>query len=174
MEKNSEIVLRPITKNDTDLILKWRNNDQVKKFFIFQNDLTIKQHKKWLKEHIKEKKAYQFIIEVKEKKTPIGSVYIRDVDLKNLKAEFGIFIGNNDYRGCGLGTVATKSILDFAFNELNLNKVYLRVFSDNKKAINVYRKVGFLQEGLFKKEVKINNVFHDIVFMGILKENYCE
>ena len=169
MEK---IKLRPIKKTDTNNIIKWRNNPNVFNNFIYQKELTKKEHLNWLKTQVKTKKVFQFIIYSSEDSQDIGTVYLRDVDLRNKKAEFGIFIGEDSARGKGFGSLATQKILEFAFKKLKLNKVYLRVFSSNIKAISSYQKNGFIQEGLFKEDVIINNKKIDLIFMGILKKNW--
>ena len=167
-----KIKIRPIIKSDTQNILKWRNNPNVLKNFIYQKLLTKKEHLSWLETQVKNKKAYQFIIHINEDSKDIGSVYLRDVDLKNKKAEFGIFIGDDSARGKGIGTLATKKILEFAFQKLKLNKIFLRVFAENLNAIASYKKSGFVKEGLFKEDVIVNNKKIDLVFMSILKKDW--
>jgi len=168
MEK---IKIRPIKKSDTDNIIKWRNDPNVLKYFIYQEPITKKIHLNWLKTQVKTKKVYQFIIHDIEDNRDIGSVYLRDVDLKNSKAEFGIFIGEDSARGKGFGTLATQKILDFAFKKVKLNKIFLRVFAENLNAIASYKKSGFTQEGLFREDVIIKNKKNDLVFMAIFKKH---
>jgi UDP-4-amino-4,6-dideoxy-N-acetyl-beta-L-altrosamine N-acetyltransferase len=169
MEK---IKIRPIKKSDTNNILKWRNNPRVLEHFIYQEKLTKKEHLNWLKTQVKSKKVYQFIIHDNEDLKDIGSIYLRDIDYKNNKAEFGIFIGEDSARGKGMGTLATKEILEFAFKKLKLNKVYLRVFAKNLNAISSYKKSGFVEEGLFKEDIIIKNTKTDLIFMAIFKKDW--
>ncbi len=104
--------------------------------------------------------------------TAVGSVYLRDIDRSNQKCEYGIFIGDEDCRGKGIGTAAAKLALAHAFEELGLNRVYLRVFADNLGAIKSYEKAGFRYEGTFRQDVMIDGVGEDIVFMAILREDW--
>lgn len=80
-----------MSDNDTSLILTWRNNSDVRKNFIFQENLTKETHATWLKEKVYKGTTVQFIIIENTSQTPIGSVYLRDIDKLNNKAEFGIF-----------------------------------------------------------------------------------
>ncbi|MGO5542853.1 GNAT family N-acetyltransferase [Blautia sp. HCP3S3_H10_1] len=171
-DDNEEIYLRPIEYGDIDLIVKWRNSEDVKKYFIFQGSLTKKSQEEWIDTKVKTKEVYQFIIVIKKLEKPIGSVYLRDVDINHGKAEFGIFIGERSYWGNGYGTIATKKILDFAFRELKLHRIYLRVYSDNQRAINSYKKVGFKVEGLLKEDVYVREKYRDITWMGMLRSNW--
>lgn len=163
------IIIRPISIEDTSNILKWRNNESVMENFIFQSKLTEETHLKWFSTKVQTGEVAQFIIEDDESKIDIGSIYLRDIDRINNKAEFGIFIGENMSRGKGFGAMATKLILEYAFANLTLNKVFLRVFSDNINAIRTYKKAGFIEEGIFKDDVYLNGVYRDLVFMAIRK-----
>jgi len=165
------ILLRPLTITDTSNIIKWRNNPLVKKYFIDQNILNEQQHLYWLKNKVETQETVQFIIVDNEQKKDIGTVFLKDIDNIHKKAEFGIFIGDDDARNNGFGQLATKLIIIYGFEHLQLNKIYLRVLSDNERAIHSYEKQGFVREGYFKQEVIIQNEFRDIVFMAVFKNN---
>ena len=165
--EGEKVSLCPITSEDTPLILKWRNSSDVKRFFIYQKDLTEKDHLNWLDTKVRSGEVVQFIIHEKENGQPVGSIYYHDVDPYHEKAEYGIFIGEAKSKGKGIGTEAGQLFTKFGFEELKLHKIYLRVLADNNKAIRSYEKIGFSQEGRFKDEVKINGVFHDVIFMAL-------
>lgn len=165
-----EIVeLKPITKEDTDYILKWRNSDRVRKNFIYQEPFTKEGHERWLETMIETGKAAQFIIYDKSSQQPVGSVYLRDIDPVNEKAEYGIFIGETSAAGRGLGSEAARLTVQYGFEQLGLHKIFLRVFADNVGAIRSYEKAGFIKEGHFKADVKIDNIYRDMVFMAMIK-----
>jgi len=165
------VSLRLIDSSDTANIVKWRNLPNVQSNFIFQDNITVDSHENWIKSHIKKGKAIQFII-VTEEYGDIGTVYLRDINEQHRKAEFGIFIGEDYARGKGYGTMAARLILQYAFAKLNLNKVFLRVFSDNIGAIKSYESVGFLEEGYFIEDVIIKGAPKNMVFMAILQSQY--
>lgn len=168
------ITIRPITVEDTANVIRWRNNPAVLANFIYQKPFTEEDHLNWLNTKVFTGDTAQFIIEETASKTPIGSVYLRDIDKVHQKGEFGIFIGEDLARGKGYGTLATKLILQYAFQELKLNKVFLRVFADNPSAIACYKKAGFVEEGLFRADVWINGQPRDMVFMGLLRSEWEE
>ena len=163
-----KVILRTITEKDTELIVNWRNNDQVRKNFIFQETFTPEIHNKWLKDKVFTGQVIQYIIEEKETGKPIGSVYFRDIDKVNNSAEFGIFIGEDSARGKGYGTETTQLFIDYGFNTIKLHRVMLRVFQNNISAYNSYLKAGFQIEGVFKDMVRVNNVYYNIMFMSII------
>ena len=167
---NENVTIRPITEADTDNIIRWRNAPSVVEHFIYRTPLTAEAHLNWLHSRVETGDVAQFII--MDGETPVGSVYLRDIDRQNQKCEYGIFIGEESCRGKGIGSAAAKLALDYAFDELGLNRVYLRVFADNKRAIKSYENAGFRREGTFREDVIIDGVGYDMVFMGILKKEW--
>lgn len=166
-----KVTIRPITYADTENIVRWRNSDFVNKRFLYRAQFTPESHNNWMKNMVETKKVYQFIINCDGK--DVGSIYLRDVDIQNKKAEYGVFIGEKDYLGKGVGTAATKLILDFAFTELKLHKVFLRVLSDNVGAVKSYEKSGFVQEGFFKDEIFADGKYESVIFMAIFNREDC-
>ena len=169
---DTDIAIRPITAEDTENIVRWRNSPSVVQNFIFRIPLTPEGHMRWYESRVQTGEVAQFVITEIETGFDIGSVYLRDIDHQNRKAEFGIFIGEAEVRGKGYGTKAAQLILQYAFSTLQLNRVFLRVFAENAAAIRSYEKAGFHREGVFRQDVIIDNQTYDMVFMGILKEEW--
>lgn len=161
-----KIYLKEIEKEHTSLIVKWRNNPKVQSNFIFQEIFTDEMHNNWMDLKVKTGEVIQYIIFEKITDRPIGSVYLRDVDYNNEKAEYGIFIGEDDARGKGYGSEAAQLICQYAFDQMGLHKIMLRVFARNVGAIKSYEKAGFQQEAYLKDEKKVKGVFEDIIFMA--------
>ncbi len=168
--EGKDIYLRSIEESDTDNIIAWRNKPDVRKYFINQELLTIQNHTNWLRNYVETGRVRQFIIVSRKDGKGIGSVFLRDIDVINKKAEFGIFIGEEEYLGCGFGTQALGLIMEYGFQELHLNKIFLRVLADNVRAIKSYQKSGFSQEGYFRKDVFVNSELKDLIFMAKLRD----
>lgn len=168
IDSSAGIYLRPMTHRDTDLIVAWRNSDKVRRNFIYQDLFTREGHESWIKNMVETGKAVQMIICSLAGDTPLGSVYIRDIDRQHSKAEYGIFIGEESARGRGVGTAAARLMLDYCFHEEKLHRVYLRVFASNVQAVRSYEKAGFIKEGLLREDVCIDGQYRDIVWMAAL------
>ena len=147
------IIIRLMTDSDTELIVKWRNNERVRKHFIYREEFTPASHRNWTKTMIETGKALQFILCEKETERPVGSVYFRDIDRNKKEAEYGIFIGEDDAIGRGYGTEAAKLAVSYAFEEMKLSKLILRVFTDNAAAVRSYQRAGFVQTSYLKDVV---------------------
>lgn len=141
--EGNKVYLRPMTKEDTDNIVNWRNKDFVRNNFIDRALFTHEGHLNWIKTMVDTKKVVQFIIVKKDDNKDIGSVYLRDIDYDAKTAEYGIFIGDEDALNKGFGSESAKLILKYAKEELKLNKVFLRLYKDNEKALNSYKNAGF-------------------------------
>lgn len=164
------IKIVPISFEHSDLIVYWKNLPHVKSQVFDQTYMTIQKHEQWLKNYINEKKAFQFIIYLDEKK-PVGSIFLKNIDLSNRKAELGIFIGEKDYLGKGIGKSAINLLLAFAFNEIKLKKIYLYVFSNNEIAINSYLKSGFKLDCILREDY-FNIKYYDVSLMSILQSDW--
>lgn len=163
------IYLRKMEVTDTEKIVAWRNKDRVRHNFIYQKPFTVEGHLNWIRTQIEPGHVVQFIICEKASGRDIGSVYFRDIDRVQARAEYGIFIGEDDAVGKGYGTQTAKLALVYAFEELKLHSVFLRVFADNIGARKSYERAGFsLLDG--KQEIlTIDGVKREVIFMGVNK-----
>lgn len=163
--KGRDIYLRPMEEADTDLIVKWRNTDFVRRNFIYQKEFTLEGHLHWIETMVNTGKVIQFIICTGEN-TPVGSVYLRDIDREHGKAEYGIFIGEKEALSKGYGTQAAELMIEYSFHELGLHKLMLRVLAENERARRSYEKAGFVQEGYLKEDVCLEDGYHDVILMA--------
>lgn len=167
MQDLDEIYLRKMEVSDTDKIVEWRNKDRVRRNFIYQDAFTVEGHLNWIATQIETGRVVQFMICEKSQGRAVGSVYFRDIDAKEGCAEYGIFIGEDDAIGKGYGTLAAKLALSYAFEELGLKYVFLRVFEDNIGARRSYENAGFrIIEGK-KEDIVIDGKIRKMIFMGI-------
>lgn len=172
MLKTERLILRPINKSDGPDIVRWRNQKEITDNLFSDPGLTLHQHNAWYKKYLKEKTRIEFMIIKKQDNKKIGTIGLNKIDRKNQKAEYGILIGEKDEWGQGYAKEATFAILNYGFKKLNLHKIYLEVFCENTNAIRLYKKIGFIEEGLFKKDVVKNGEFKDVMRMAILEEEW--
>ncbi|MCM1251740.1 MAG: GNAT family N-acetyltransferase [Clostridium sp.] len=163
------IYLRPMEISDTDNIVAWRNNPRVRHNFIYQGLFTVEGHLNWIKTQVEPGHVAQFIICEKETDRAVGSVYFRDIDRERKCAEYGIFIGEDDAVGKSYGTQAARLALSYAFLDMQLAFVFLRVFADNTGARTSYERAGFQLVTNKKEEIIIDGISRTVVFYIIKK-----
>ncbi|MDR0919478.1 MAG: UDP-4-amino-4,6-dideoxy-N-acetyl-beta-L-altrosamine N-acetyltransferase [Oscillospiraceae bacterium] len=162
------ITYRKSTIADAEQIVKWRNQENIYKWFINRRTITLQEHINWFNNNVLNEKVIQFIFSADEK--DIGVFSFGELNYIDKNCEYEIYIGEQDFFGKGIGTLVTKSALKIAFNELNMHKVYLRVYSENIGAVKAYRNSGFTVEGVLKEQVFINNKYFDIIMMSVINE----
>lgn len=170
VDEQAGIYIREMTYEDTDLIVEWRNKDSVRKNFIYQALFTRESHENWIRTMIETGKVVQMMICERETGRAVGSVYIRDIEPIHQKAEYGIFIGEDDARGKGYGTAAARLMIKYCFEEMKLHRLFLRVYAENEQAIRSYEKAGFVKEAYLHDDVYVDGRYRDIVLMGIINQ----
>lgn len=144
--KYMDVVLREFEETDIPRKVDWINNPANNQFLHYDLPLQIDRTTEWFRRKDNSKRL-DCIIEFNG--TPVGLIGLLQIDKINRKAEYYITIGETDFKQKGIATKATKAIIDYAFTELTLHKVYLTVDARNTHAIRLYEKIGFKQEGYF-------------------------
>lgn len=174
MYQGEKIRLREYRKEDTAQALAYINDVEVKRLLNpgipFLN--TYEDEEKWITSLSAKKDEYSFAIETLDTGAYIGGCGINSIDWKNSVAVIGIFIGDKDYWSKGYGTDAMEVLIRFVFEQMNLHKIKLHVYSFNPRAIRCYEKCGFVKEGVLRQEVFRDGQYHDEIVMGLLREEY--
>ncbi len=160
------LYLSPISYDDTDDIVRWRNKPCVREQFIYRETFTREIHENWMKNRVETGEVVQFIIHDAVSGRKIGSVYLRDIDRVGGRCEFGIFIGEEEFLNRGYGSEAAKLIAGYAFQNLNMHEIYLRLLAKNQRALHSYQKAGFVTERFSKADVVIDGEPCDVIFMS--------
>jgi len=174
--ESSRLKLRKMTLEDTELYHKWRNDLEVMHFTNPSLDVYPMETTKQFVDQVilGSQNAKSYIIVEKENEKSIGVVSLINIDYKNRNAECIIDIGEKEYWGKGFGSEGLRLVLDYAFYEMNLHRVSLRVFSFNVRAIRMYKRIGFKEEGNSRQSLFRDGKWHDIIHMGILQTEYFE
>ena len=172
--ESNKIILRKMTLEDTDLYHGWRNDSEVMQTTAsFLDIYSIKETKEFVENVMlgsQDSKSYMIV--EKETKKAIGVIALVSINYKNRNAECIIDIGDKEKWGNGYGAEAIKLLLDVGFLEMNLHRIYLKVFSFNSRAIKLYEKLGFQLEGRSRESIYRNGQWHDCIQMSILKNEY--
>jgi len=112
------------------------------------------------------------IIETIDEGKPIGTIQLYDFNEVDQSCKLGIRIGDRDYWGKGYGEDAIKTLLRYAFYELDIFRVSLKLYEYNERACKCYLKCGFKYEGRTRKSAFIDGKFYDEIIMGVLKSEF--
>lgn len=172
--KGPQVYLRAIEASDAnERYLSWINNPEVTKGLVtgtYPSSMT------GLISYIESVTAghSKIMLAICDNQTGlhIGNVKLDQIDAVARTAEFGLMIGDQAFWGKGVGSEVCGLVLNYAFEQLNLRKVSLSVFSNNPGAIRLYEKVGFSAEGRLKDHVFADNAYHDKLWMSIFKHEF--
>lgn len=102
----------------------------------------------------------------------IGIVGLHSLNWISNHAEFRILIGDKSAWGKAYGAEACQLITAYGFEALHMNKIWLGVNTENKKAVNSYSRCGFQHEGVLRQELFRNDRYYDVIRMSLLKDEY--
>ncbi len=163
----NRIYLRVLeVKDATQEYCYWLNDPEVNKY-LETKGATTEELKEYINEKNKSSKCLFFGIFYRENDKHIGNLKLEPIDFDGKRATFGILVGDKKYWGMGIGIEATKLIVDWAFDILDLKEVNLGVIAENKAAVKTYEKVGFHIDNIEKSSIKSDNKFYDKITMSI-------
>jgi UDP-4-amino-4,6-dideoxy-N-acetyl-beta-L-altrosamine N-acetyltransferase len=168
----ADCFLMAVEETDLELIWKWINLPGVHDFiqprtFLTRDDVR----QKFLKKP-SEPAELHYMIYSRPGEKPIGVVSLKNIHMLNRRGELSLFVGEEQDRHRGYGRSATQKVLQVAFQQLNLHKVFLEVYDFNTNAIDLYRKLGFKSEGVLRSHSFKNGQYHDLHIMGLLDEEF--
>jgi RimJ/RimL family protein N-acetyltransferase len=174
MIRGTSVQLRPLDPSDLEACLRWVNDPEVTRTLAARYPYSRLREQEWLEATARSDPGtgqLTFAIETLEGRH-IGSCGIHRVEWENRVCEIGIMIGEKDCWNRGYGTDAVRTLVRFAFREMNLHRVELNVFDFNPRAQACYRKCGFVEEGRKRQAFYRDGAYHDIIIMGVLREEF--
>ena len=145
--ENDRIILRLLESTDLPLTLSWRNQDNIRKWFLNTDVILAEKHVAWFERYKELDHDFVFVILAKDLGTiPVGQISLYDIDWNAKAAEFGrLLIGEALAKGKGYAKEATHLLVKYGFDILGLQQIILEVKSDNKSAIAIYQAAGFIE-----------------------------
>ena len=160
MLKGHNVYLRLLEKRDIRILYKLCNEEKVRKYNTIPNDIQNSNQGTNIR------KALSII---NEKNVLVGFITYKESNYYSKVYSIGITIGSK-YWGKKYGQDSIKTLLKYLFEELNAIKVELEVIKYNLRAINCYKKCGFVEEDIRRDKVNIDGEYVDTIIMGILRE----
>lgn len=153
-----KVYLRPLRIKDALISYRWRNNPKIWEYTGNKPNkiITIKSEMEWIRNVICKEDEKRFAICLQDSNVYVGNIQLTNI--RNEKAEYHIFIGEEKYWGKGIASKATKLLLKFAKEELNIREIYLFVNKNNLTALNLYINNGFVQKNIKNNIIEMINL----------------
>lgn len=159
-----DLSFKKMIKRDLEFVNRIRNH-YAPEFLHDSRTFTLDETKQWFK---KTKPTFQMIIYDRK---PVGYIRISNYDITNKRMMIGVDIAP-EYTGRGIGNFVYVRLLELFFTEYKLHKISLEVLETNERAINLYKKIGFVEEGRKRDDIYKNGEWVDSIMMSILKSEY--
>lgn len=164
--------LRALRREDSALLYEWINQRELVIFNASYHPVSDVDHESWLESMLKKRfDLVIFVIEDIASGQAIGSCQLFNINWRHRSAELQIRIGDQLFQNQGLGSEAVQLLCRFGFDDLNLHRIYLSVFKKNERAIDAYRKCGFVEEGVMREAAFIDAQWLDVTLMGLLNDH---
>ena len=168
----TKVSLRPLERSDAPELLPWVNDPAVTSTLLMHRPVNLQAEEAFIDEMTKSETEVVVGITLKESGKLIGAAGLNPIHFQSRQAQFGIFIGDKDEWGKGYATEATSLLTRYAFETLNLNRVWLHVTEENTAAIRAYEEVGFKREGLLRQAHYREGRYQNVVAMAIVREEW--
>ncbi len=170
----SILVLRPMRSADAPQMFASLADQDCKRLTGTQNAYTFEEVEAFCKkvEAADDRADYAITLKSDPESVYIGEVVLNHIDEVNRSASFRIALAAADHFGKGYGTEATRLILAYGFEQLNLHRIELEVYDFNPRAQHVYEKLGFVKEGVRRDVLWWDGCYHSAITMSILRDEY--
>jgi len=169
---SDRLYYRPLEREDAAAVQPWINDPEVRPFVRQHRPMTLQGEVQFIERVTTDETSISLLIVRRDGDVPIGVTALFMIDHRHRKADFGISIGDKSCWRQGYGQEATRTIVDYGFATLNLNRIGLYVFEYNPRAIRCYEKAGFVQEGVMRQEQYDNGRYWNTIVMSILRDDW--
>jgi RimJ/RimL family protein N-acetyltransferase len=170
-----KVALGPLRRDLAGAYARWMNQLEVRRGLVHRGIASAQSQEKWVEENLekgakREPERVEFTVYDRADSTPVGTAGLFKIAHAHGTAEFGIAIG--DRRGQGLGSEATRLVLDFAFHVLELRNVLLETLEWNVAGLTAYERAGFRRVGVRRGAVMSRGRPTDVVIMDAVPEDF--
>ena len=165
-----KVCLGPLLRPDGAVIFGWRNTLNIMRLDWCYRPTDQTGFEEWFVNAGKDASRVVFAIRKRDNMDFLGYVQVVNINPAFRSAEIGITIGDVTNRGQGYGQDALRLCIDFCWQELNLQRLSLKLVGDNPAALHAYSKCGFEREGLLRRSVYSGGSFRDVTLMAVLRD----
>jgi RimJ/RimL family protein N-acetyltransferase len=173
MIKGKMVGLRAVEREDLKLLRDWRNNDEFRKNFREYRELNMSNQEKWFEQScVGNPNDFMFIIFRLEDNKPIGACGLLYINWIIRSADYSFYIGAEDsyIDSDGYAEDATNILINYGFNTLNLNKIWMELYEYDKVKLDFFvSKFGFVKDGVLRDNCFDRGRYHNSFIISLLK-----
>ncbi len=166
MYTGAAVTLKSFDRAEMERTRLWANDIRLARLIDRVLPVSDVMHENWCLTVQNRQDCVIFAVVANKEQKHIGNVWLWNINTRHRKAELRIIIGEQDFTGRGYGTEAIALILSFAFDYLNLHRVYAYVLSSNPRGTRAFEKAGFKTEGLLKEDRFIEGKYVDTYLLA--------
>ena len=167
-----KIYLRAPEPGDEVIYSLSQNHPDPRENLFYALPSSVAVHRENIKQQEADPNTIPFTICTINPDKPVGNTALFRIDWVGRMAVFYIAVAESENWSKGYGQEATRLMVDYVFDTLNLNRLQLHVFTGNQRAIKVYQKVGFEIEGTLRQAMFHKSKYCDFYVMGILAKDW--
>lgn len=170
--EGEQIYLTPISIEDKEWYFHNLYDPETRRLTGTQRHFTKEGIAAYIERKQQDDSCILLLIVLRHNNQPIGDVALQDIDSMNRNCNIRIALSAKEHTGKGYGSEALKLLLNYGFGILNMHRIELNVFDYNGRALHVYEKLGFKQEGIQREALYYNHKYHDSITMSILEHEF--
>ncbi len=169
-KENDLYIIREVVVNDAENILQLVQNNLKESDFLLTTpqelNLSIAQEKLWINNHAENESSLLLLAEINKKPVAICNLTVASKNKQKHLAVLGISISEK-WQNKGIGKEMINTIIKHAKEIPTLEIIQLSVSEDNKRAIHLYKQLGFVKEGIQKNAIKYHGKYQNLVLMAL-------
>jgi RimJ/RimL family protein N-acetyltransferase len=166
-----KVLLRPMVAGDAEALLVLMNDDESNRLTGTHRTFTLDELRAWAGSRGAEPDRLDLVIVDRTSGAAVGEVVINEWDAEDRACNFRIGIGPGG-RDRGLGSEATRLVVDHVFTTTDAHRIGLEVFDFNPRAAHIYEKAGFRREGVRRDVLRWAGEYHSAIIMSILRPEW--
>ncbi len=165
-----KVSLRPRHADDRERVLGWRNRDDVRSSMFDDHVISAREHAGWFERSSHDPTRVDWIITLDDE--PVGAAALTQLDRRNLRSSWTIYLGEPEARGRALGTAAEYLVATYVFERLRLHRLACEVLAGNEAAVSLYSRFGFSVDGVLRDFCSRDDTWVDVLTLSMLEHEW--
>ena len=166
------VILRVIEKADAEIIRKWKNDPYNYNYFANRFFISDVKQENWISSRLIDNSSLYLMIIDKKTDIPIGMTLFEDINYRNRNACWGIYIADLKYRKRIYSVESVYLLFNYAFDYLNLYKVYGNTLTGNEKGRYFHKYIGFTEEAVFHNHLFLDHSYVDLIWISLFADEW--